>query len=68
VPGCTVHHDEPAVATYCYTGSQWWTFDDTWSIGKKTAWIKQRGLLGAMAWEMSGDPGLLMNAVDAGLK
>ncbi|CAM3442838.1 glycosyl hydrolase family 18 protein [Kibdelosporangium persicum] len=68
VPGCTVHHDEPAVATYCYTGSQWWTFDDVWSIQRKTAWIKQRGLLGAMAWEMSGDPGLLMNAVDTGLR
>ncbi|ONI73020.1 chitinase [Actinosynnema sp. ALI-1.44] len=68
VPNCTVYHDEPAVATSCYTGNQWWTFDDVWAIQKKTAWIKQRGLLGAMAWEMSGDPGLLTNAVDAGLK
>lgn len=68
VPGCTVYHDEAAVATSCYTGSQWWTFDDVWSIQRKTAWIKQRGLLGAMAWEMSGDPGLLMNAVDTGLR
>jgi chitinase len=68
VPNCTVFHDEAAVATSCYTGNQWWTFDDTWSIGKKTAWIKSKGLLGAMAWEMSGDPGLLMNAVDTGLR
>ncbi|MEV4311821.1 glycosyl hydrolase family 18 protein [Actinocrispum sp. NPDC049592] len=68
VPGCTVYHDEAAVATSCYTGNQWWTFDDLWSIGKKTAWIKQRGLLGAMAWEMSGDPGSLMTAVDSGLR
>ncbi|MFI6321828.1 glycosyl hydrolase family 18 protein [Nonomuraea sp. NPDC050556] len=68
VPGCTVRHDEQAVATFCYTGSQWWTFDDVWSIGKKTAWLKSKGLLGAMIWEMSGDPGTLTTALDAGLK
>ncbi|GAA3880470.1 glycosyl hydrolase family 18 protein [Saccharothrix violaceirubra] len=72
VPNCTVVHDEPSVATSCFTGDngQWWTFDDVWSIQKKTAWMKSKGLLGAMIWEMSGDTagGLLINAVDAGLK
>lgn len=72
VPGCAVHHDEAAIATSCFTGNggQWWTFDDVWAIQKKTAWLKQRGLLGAMIWEMSGDTasGTLINAVDAGLK
>ncbi|MEU5261468.1 glycosyl hydrolase family 18 protein [Amycolatopsis sp. NPDC021455] len=69
VPGCTVHHDTAAVATSCYTGNggQWWTFDDAWSIGLKTTWLKSRGLLGVMAWEMSGDTGVLMNAVSSGL-
>jgi chitinase len=69
VPGCTVHHDTAAVATSCYTGNggQWWTFDDAWSIGQKTTWLKSRGLLGVMAWEMSGDTGVLMNAVSSGL-
>ncbi|WP_434219687.1 glycosyl hydrolase family 18 protein [Amycolatopsis nalaikhensis] len=69
VPGCTVHHDTAAVATSCYTGNggQWWTFDDAWSIGLKTTWLKSRGLLGVMAWEMSGDTGALLNAVTAGL-
>ncbi|WP_410673584.1 glycosyl hydrolase family 18 protein [Amycolatopsis sp. cmx-4-68] len=69
VPNCTVHHDTAAVATSCYTGNggQWWTFDDAWSIGLKTTWLKSRGLLGVMAWEMSGDTGALMNAVSAGL-
>ncbi|WP_091319793.1 glycosyl hydrolase family 18 protein [Amycolatopsis tolypomycina] len=69
VPGCTVRHDTAAVATSCYTGNggQWWTFDDAWSIGQKTTWLKARGLLGVMAWEMSGDTGVLMNAVSAGL-
>lgn len=70
VPNCTVTHDEQAVGTYCYTGNggQWWTFDDTWSIGKKAAWLKSKGLLGAMIWEMSGDTGVLTKALDDGLK
>ncbi|MEU7001780.1 glycosyl hydrolase family 18 protein [Nonomuraea sp. NPDC046570] len=70
VPGCTVRHDEQSVSTYCFTGNggQWWSFDDAWSIGKKTAWLKSKGLLGAMIWEMSGDTGVLTNALDAGLR
>lgn len=69
VPGLTVYHDEQAVATYGYTGAggQWWTFDDAWSIGKKTAWLRGKGLGGVMIWEMSGDSGTLMTAVDSGL-
>jgi len=71
VPGCTVYHDTQSVSTYCYTGAngQWWTFDDTWSIARKTAWLKQQNLLGGMIWEMSGDTtsGTLMGALSAGL-
>ncbi|MFI6285536.1 glycosyl hydrolase family 18 protein [Streptomyces sp. NPDC051018] len=70
-PNMTVYHDEQSVSTYGYTGpgGQWWSFDDTWSIGKKTDWIKSKGLLGAMVWEMSGDTptGTLMNALHTGL-
>ncbi|WP_331770696.1 glycoside hydrolase family 18 chitinase (plasmid) [Embleya sp. NBC_00888] len=70
VPNLTVYHDEQSVSTYGYTGNngQWWTFDDSWSIGKKTAWLRTKNLLGAMLWEMSGDTGVLMTAVDNGLK
>ncbi|GAA0462841.1 glycoside hydrolase family 18 chitinase [Streptomyces sp. NPDC046215] len=70
VPNLTVHHDEESVATYGYTGEngQWWTFDDAWSIGKKTAWLKSRKLGGVMIWEMSGDSGTLMTAVENGLR
>ncbi|MFI6482952.1 glycosyl hydrolase family 18 protein [Nonomuraea sp. NPDC050663] len=70
VPGCTVRHDEQAVATSCYTGNggQWWTFDDAWSIQKKVAWLKSKNLLGAMIWEMSGDPGILTNTLDTALR
>ena len=72
VPNLTVRHDEQSISTYGYTGpgGQWWTFDDPWSIGRKTAWLKSKGLLGAMIWEMSGDTptGTLMTALDTGLK
>ncbi|MFD0899628.1 glycosyl hydrolase family 18 protein [Actinomadura sediminis] len=69
VPNCTVAHDEQAVATSCYTGDggQWWSFDDPWSIERKAAWLKRRNLLGAMIWEMSGDPGVLTRTLDANL-
>ncbi|MEU8630196.1 glycosyl hydrolase family 18 protein [Streptomyces sp. NPDC048669] len=69
-PTMTVHHDEQSVSTYGYTGNQWWSFDDTWSIGKKTAYVKDKGLLGVMVWEMSGDTpqGTLLGALDTGLK
>ncbi|MGW6458266.1 glycosyl hydrolase family 18 protein, partial [Streptomyces sp. NPDC055078] len=70
VPNMTIHHDEQSISTYGYTGpgGQWWSFDDPWSIGKKTDWIKSKGLLGAMVWEMSGDTpnGTLMNALHTG--
>ncbi|GAA1527639.1 glycosyl hydrolase family 18 protein [Dactylosporangium maewongense] len=71
VPNCTVYHDVQSIATSCYTGpgGQWWTFDDTWSIAQKTAWVKQQNLLGGMIWEMSGDTtsGTLMTALNSGL-
>ncbi|MER6916544.1 glycosyl hydrolase family 18 protein [Streptomyces sp. NPDC000594] len=71
VPNMTVHHDEQSGSTFGYTGEngQWWSFDDTWSIARKTAWIRSKGLLGAMVWEMSGDTpnGTLMNALHTGL-
>ncbi|MEU5429999.1 glycoside hydrolase family 18 chitinase [Streptomyces olivoreticuli] len=70
VSNLTVYHDEQTVATYGYTGDngQWWSFDDAWSIGKKAAWLRGKGLGGVMIWEMSGDSGTLMSAVDGGLK
>lgn len=66
----TVRHDEQSVSTYGYNGNQWWSFDDTWSIGRKTAYVKDKGLLGVMVWEMSGDTpqGTLMSALDTGLR
>ncbi len=71
VPNMTVHHDTESVSTYGYTGpnGQWWSFDDPWSIGRKSEYIRSKGLLGAMIWEMSGDTpdSSLMNALHDGL-
>lgn len=71
VPNCTIYHDTQSMSTYCYTGNggQWWTFDDAWAIQQKTAWLKSKGLLGAMIWEMSGDTsnGTLMTTLHNGL-
>ncbi|MGI5400223.1 glycosyl hydrolase family 18 protein [Streptomyces sp. CA-135486] len=72
VPNLTVVHDTQSVATYGYQGAggQWWSFDDTWSIGQKAAYIKSKGLLGGMIWEMSGDTpgGTLLSALHSGLQ
>ncbi len=71
VPNCTIHHDTQSVSTYCFTGNggQWWSFDDAWAIQQKTTWLKGKGLLGAMIWEMSGDTanGTLMTTLHNGL-
>jgi len=47
-----------------------WSYDDPTSIAEKTAYIKSKGLGGAMLWELSGDDatGTLMAAVSDGLK
>jgi chitinase len=68
-PSMTVVHDAQSISTFGYTGpgGQWWTFDDAWSLGKKMALVKQEGLLGTMIWELSGDDGTLLPAIDAGL-
>ncbi len=67
VPNCTVQHDTQSVSTYCFTGNggQWWSFDDSWAIQQKSLWLKSKGLLGAMIWEMSGDTanGTLMSTL-----
>ncbi|HEX6681193.1 MAG TPA: glycosyl hydrolase family 18 protein [Candidatus Limnocylindrales bacterium] len=71
VPNCTVFHDTQSGSTYCFTGNggQWWSYDDPWSIQQKTSWLRSKGLLGAMVWEMSGDTatGTLMTTLHNGL-
>jgi len=63
--GGTVYHDTRSIATYKFTGDggEWWSYDDAWCIGQKANYIKSKNLLGAMIWEMCGDDGTLMNAI-----
>ncbi|WP_318509250.1 glycoside hydrolase family 18 protein [Bacillus sp. T3] len=41
---------------WLFNGSQFISYDDVESIGYKTAFIKSKGLGGAMMWELSQDP------------
>ncbi|WP_020674075.1 glycoside hydrolase family 18 protein [Amycolatopsis nigrescens] len=62
-----VFHDEAAIATWGYDGKQFWSFDDPWAIGKKTEYIKAKGLGGAFAWNLAEDDGTLARALAGGL-
>jgi chitinase len=65
--GANIFHDMQAVATFCYNGNEWATYDDASTIAPKMTYIKNKGLLGAMIWEMSGDSGELMSAIHSNL-
>ncbi|HEX4462938.1 MAG TPA: glycoside hydrolase family 18 protein, partial [Polyangia bacterium] len=64
----TVYHDTTAMTAWGYDGTNFWTFDDPWVFGQKAAYIKSKQLRGAMVWELDGDDGSLIAALDAGLK
>lgn len=51
------HWDEKAQAPYLYSAqdSTWITYEDPESISKKAQYIRQKGLKGAMFWELSED-------------
>jgi chitinase len=69
LPGSTVYYDQEAGATYSYNNStgELISFDTVDMALKKTEWIKQTGLGGAMWWEVAGDKydgtGLIENVV-----
>ncbi|RJQ72964.1 glycoside hydrolase family 18 protein [Pseudonocardiaceae bacterium YIM PH 21723] len=54
--GDKVVHDEALIATYCYTGTDFWSYDDAWVIGKKLEYAKKLNLGGAYAWNTAEDP------------
>jgi chitinase len=70
VPGCTQYYDPVAVATSCFTGNggQFWSYDDPVSLTAKMGYVKNFNLGGIFIWDMSGDNGPLMTAIDTGLK
>ncbi|MCD0447842.1 glycoside hydrolase family 18 chitinase [Actinocorallia sp. API 0066] len=53
-PG-TVHRDDAHGAVWKYDGNTWWTYDDPALVAQKARYVKDRGLLGAMFWELDGD-------------
>lgn len=68
-PG-TVYRDATTKQMWKYDGSTFWSYDDPEVIATKMAYIKQKGLGGAMAWSLDGDDaqGTLAKAIAAGLK
>ncbi|MEF2277404.1 glycosyl hydrolase family 18 protein [Deinococcus sp. YIM 134068] len=68
-PG-TVFRDPTTRQMWKFDGSTFWSYDDPQVIADKTAYIKQRGLGGAMIWSLDGDDATatLSKAVAAGLR
>jgi chitinase len=64
-----VHRDRRNGHAWLFDGTTLWTYDDPQVLHAKTAYIRQRGLGGAMFWSMDGDTadGELTAAVDKGL-
>lgn len=67
--GYTLYRDAQSGHAWLFNGSTFWTFDDPTEIARKTAWITQHGLGGAMIWSLDGDTanGELMTAVHQGI-
>ena len=59
LPGSHVLHDRQAMASWTYNPQtkEMISFDDEEVVRWKTHWINERGLGGAMFWELSGDKG-----------
>ncbi len=68
--GYTLSRDTTAIHAWLFNGNTFWTFDDPTVLRAKTAYIKSKGLAGAMMWSLDGDDagGSLIKAVDGGLR
>lgn len=68
-PG-TVFRDPTTRQMWKFDGSTFWSYDDPQVIADKTAYIRQKGLGGAMIWSLDGDDAgaTLSRAVAAGLR
>jgi len=53
--GWQLFYDETAQVPYAVHGTEWVTYDNLKSLGKKLEFITQKGLGGAMVWEVNGD-------------
>jgi len=66
----TVYRDNRAGFAWLFDGSTFWTYDDPVVMRLKTAYIKRRGLGGAMVWSLDADTAdaELVSAIHAGLR
>ena len=67
--GFKVYRDFRAGHSYLYDGTTFWTYDDPVQILQKTAYIRIKGLGGAMVWSLDGDDdnATLTRTINAGL-
>jgi len=68
--GYSLFRDTTAIHAWLFNGSTFWTFDDPAVLRAKTAYIKSKGIAGAMVWSLDGDDagGSLIKAIDRGLR
>ncbi|MDT9688390.1 glycoside hydrolase family 18 protein [Streptomyces sp. P9(2023)] len=64
-----VHRDWRNGHAWLFDGTTVWTYDDPWVLGTKSAYVRAKGLGGAMFWSLDGDTpdGELITAVDRAL-
>ncbi|MGW7413789.1 glycoside hydrolase family 18 protein [Streptomyces sp. NPDC054863] len=64
-----VHRDLLRGHAWLFDGTTLWTYDDPLVLATKAAYVRARGLGGAMAWSLDADTsgGDLMRALDRGL-
>ena len=46
----------------------WISYDDPESVERKAEYVRRRGLGGVMFWELGGDDGTLLRAIQRGLR
>jgi chitinase len=68
--GFTLYRDNRAGFAWLFDGTTFWTFDDPTVMRLKTAYVKRRGLGGAMVWSLDGDDanGTLVDTIHRGLR
>ena len=54
--GFTEYWDEAAQAAWLWNGRQFISFESPEAIGRKCAYVREKGLLGLMYWEHGADP------------
>ena len=68
-PGYIRYFHNESKVPWLFNGSNFITYEDEESIALKAAYVKTKGLGGAMIWELSQDPNaVLLNSLYQGLK